>query len=244
MIRKLAFVLLLVVIASPVYAAQRRRAVLPPETPWFHAAIWVRQIPPPDQITLFYFVWPERGGDWEDGSRLKETVTTRAGEVILSDHASYCFCTSPIGSALYLSIPNKDGSAGDLIKHISPDVLPGVVEYRLSISKPSGRHGEISFQIWADDNDHWHFIGGPVTTTETKPGGAVLLRGLFLTDPTVLSSSRRGDVRDWETVSPQTGGVVEVAPVQVGPLPSIISVCSAVSTSKPNSLHCSIATVE
>ena len=88
------------------------------------------------------------------------------------------------------------------------------------------------------------FIGGPVTTTETKPGGAVLFRGLFLTDPTVLSSSYRGDVRDWETVTPQTGGVVEVAPVQVGPLPSFISVCSAVSTSKPNSLHCSIATVE
>ncbi len=234
----------LISLVAPAAYPVKRRAVRPPELAWFHASIFVDVSEPPAQKTSISMGWPLREV-LEGSTPYTLTLTTRAGQVTLEDSAWFPdLCTKPPCGMLFLFLKNSDGSFGDPVTKISPDVLPGLLEYRWSISRPSRARGTISFQIWADDNHHWQFVGGPVASVQKNADGGVTVYGVFPSDPMIGSSSAHIDVRDYPAALPSTGGSVEVPAALVGQLPTILSVCSAVSALTPNSLQCSIVSVE
>jgi hypothetical protein len=233
------FLLCACLLPSVAYAQSRRRAVEHPGTPWFHA--FVIMVPPPGDAQELNLIYPYDTFGLEDPTRVTLKLRTRAGEVTEYDKDSYCFCSYPPGtgrfSLIFLRRPNT----------FLPEWMPGIIEYRYSFTQPSGRHGEVALQIWADDGDHWHPVGGPVTSYEKRPSGGIVVYGVFLSPPTV----RLFDPLDpKETVGGRTiyatepGGAVEISTEELGTLPQYLSLCSATSTFKPNSLYCSVLRID
>jgi hypothetical protein len=233
----------LTVSCTPTSIPSRRRSVRQPDSSLFRNA-YVHMLTPTDTRAGITLLLPLDNYGLEDPKRYMITLSTRFGEVIYAGAETYCFCTLPSGadwvSNIFMPLPNKFPDS------LPPESMPGVIQYKYSFSSPwQGMlvRGEVSFDVWVDDPDHWHPTGGPVSSVEKLPSGAVVVHGVFLTPPAVRIYDPVTDQA--EVLAPTgAGGTFEIPPNMVGVLPKNVSVCSAISALKPSSLHCSILFVQ
>src|SRR6185436_8322610 len=171
----------LTISCMPFPAVSRKRAALHPgSSPFTHAYVDVDMSivdHAPTPILLLPFDTYGR----EDPRNDRLILGTNLGETVYDESPLYCFCTLPAGAGWFslITLPPP----GKFLSRIHQESIPGIVEYKYSFSNPwqgSIVYGDVSVAIRVDDIDHWSFTGGPVTSFEKTPSGAIQFRGAFL----------------------------------------------------------------